>query len=239
MNTGIFGELDARLAGTREPINEWLREKIAFDSPNKFSFAVRSCIVVTGKLVMEIQGWDERYRSGEWAKENSEAPANPLVVETARGLKPGAALDLACGTGRNALWLAEQGWKVTAVDGAPAAIEILQQRASERGLAIDTRIADLEQGAYKVEEAAWDLIVMCFYLQKSLFEPARKGVRPGGLVLAIVHIAEPGQEQTQHQLRPGELEKYFSGWEIVHYREGQPDDPAHKRISAEIVARHP
>jgi tellurite methyltransferase len=186
---------------------------------------------------MEIPGWDERYRSGERSKEDSEAPPNPLLVETARRMTPGAALDLACGTGRNALWLAEQGWKVTALDGAPAAIEILQQRALEQGLDVDARVADLEKGAYKIEEAAWDLIVMCFYLQRSLFEPAKKGTRPGGLVLAIVHIAEPGQQPTEHQLRPGELEKYFSGWEILHCREGKPNDPAHKRISAEIVAR--
>jgi len=188
---------------------------------------------------MEIRGWDERYRSGERAKEDLEAPPNPLLVETAKRLKPGAALDLACGTGRNSSWLAERGWKVTAVDGSPVAIGILQQRARERGLDIDARVADLEKGVYKIEEAAWDLIVMCFYLQASLFEPAKKGTRPGGLVLAIVHIADPTQQPTQHQLRPGELEKYFSGWEILHCREGQPDDPAHKRISAEIVARHP
>jgi len=188
---------------------------------------------------MEIQGWDERYRSGDRSKEDLEAPPNPLLVETAIELKTGAALDLACGTGRNALWLAKQGWKVTAVDGAPAAIEILQRRTLERGLDIDARVADLEKGVYKIEESAWDLIVMCFYLQRSLFEAAKKGTRPGGSVLAIVHIAAPGQQPTEHQLRPGELEKYFNGWEILHYHEGQPNDPAHKRVSAEIVARRP
>jgi tellurite methyltransferase len=188
---------------------------------------------------MEIQGWDERYRSGERRKEDLESPPNPLLVETAGNLKPAKALDLACGAGRNALWLAERGWKVTAVDGSPAAIEILQRRASERRLEVDARVADLEKGPYKIEEGAWDLIVMCFYLQESLFEPAKKGTRPGGLVLAIVHILEPGEQPRQHRLAPGELEKYFSDWEILHYHEGVPKDPAHKKISAEIVARRP
>jgi tellurite methyltransferase len=188
---------------------------------------------------MQIHRWDERYGLGERAKEDLDAAPNPLRVETAGKIPPGKALDVACGAGRNALWLAEHGWKVTAVDGAPNGIEILRRRASERGLIVDTRIADLEKGEYRIEESSWDLIAMCFYLQTSLFERAKRGVRPGGIVLAIVHIAEPGHEPTEHQLRPGELEKYFTGWEILHRHEGKPNDQAHKRISAELVARRP
>jgi tellurite methyltransferase len=192
---------------------------------------------------MEIRAWDERYRSGDRAREDTDSPPNPLLVQTAIQMPPGRALDLACGTGRNALWLAEHGWTVAAVDGAPSAIEILQRRVSERGLSVDAVVADLEAGhgraEYSIQVSSWDLIVMCFYLQTSLFEPAKRGVKPGGIVLAIVHIAEPGQEPTKHQLRPGELAKYFNGWEILHLREGTPNDPAHKRISAEIVARRP
>ena len=188
---------------------------------------------------MEIQGWDERYRTGERAKEDLEAAPNPVLVEAAGKLPPGKALDLACGAGRNALWLAEHGWEVTAVDGAPGAVELVRSRASKRGLIVDARIANLEKQEFAIAESSWDLIAMCFYLQPSLFEPAKKGVRPGGIVIAIVHIAEPGQEPTVHQLRPGELEKYFSGWEILHRHEGNPHDAAHKRASAEIVARLP
>jgi 2-polyprenyl-3-methyl-5-hydroxy-6-metoxy-1,4-benzoquinol methylase len=90
---------------------------------------------------MEIQGWDERYRSGR--AEERETKPNPLMVQTCSKLAPGKALDLACGAGRNAMWLAERGWSVTAVDGAPTAIEILRRRASEGGVAVDARIFDL------------------------------------------------------------------------------------------------
>src|SRR5579864_7636235 len=188
---------------------------------------------------MEIQGWDARYRSGERRAEDLDAAPTPLLVESAEGLVPGQALDLACGTGRNALWLAKQGWNVTAVDGSSAAVEILGSRASQLGLALDTRIADLEKFEYEIEPSRWNLIAMCYYLQRDLFEPAKQGVTPGGILISIVHITEPGEEPTAHRLRPGELPIYFQGWKILHYREGKPHDPAHQRPVAEIVATEP
>ena len=188
---------------------------------------------------MEIRSWDERYRSGERAAEDIEAAPTPLLVEMAKRLTPGRALDLACGSGRNALWLAEQGWSVTAVDGSPAAIEILRSRASSRGVTVSRKVADLEKFEYQIEPASWNLIAICYYLQRDLFAPAKQGVVPGGILISIVHIMEPEEEPTAHRLRPGELERYFQGWEILHRREGRPNDTAHQRSVAEIVARRP
>jgi SAM-dependent methyltransferase len=188
---------------------------------------------------MEIRGWDERYRSGERAAEDLDATPTPLLMETAKRLTPGKALDLACGTGRNALWLAEQGWSVTAVDGSLAAVEILRDRAVERGVTLHTQVADLEKREYQIDPSSWDLIAICYYLQRDLFEPAKQGVAPGGILISIVHMTEPGEEPTAYRLGPGELAKYFQGWEILHRHEGRPNDPAHRRSVAEIVARRP
>jgi tellurite methyltransferase len=188
---------------------------------------------------MEIRGWDKRYRSGERAAEDLDAAPTPLLIETATKLAPGNALDLACGTGRNALWLAKQRWCVTAVDGSPVALEILRSRASERGITVNARVADLEKSEYQIEPSSWNLIAICYYLQRDLFEPAKQGVAPGGILISIVHIAEPGEESTAHRLMHGELERYFNGWEILHRREGKPNDMAHQRSVAEIVARRP
>jgi len=152
----------------------------------------------------------------------------PLLVETATTLKPGRALDLACGKGRNAIWLAERGWSVTAVDRSPVAIP-----------SVDMRVADLETHEFPIAEASWDLIAVCYYLQRDLFEPVKRGVKPGGVVIAIVHMFEPGHEQSRFSVQPRELAKYFEGWEILHYYEGKPRDPEHKRAVAEIVARKP
>jgi tellurite methyltransferase len=188
---------------------------------------------------MEISAWNERYRTGDRSQEDLESSPNPLLAETVEKLLPGKALDLACGTGRNSVWLAERGWRVTAVDGAAAAIELVHKRAALSGVTVETLVADLERHDFHIAPDSWNLILMCFYLQTSLFEPAKRGVKPGGIVLAIVHITEPGEEPTAHRLRPGELKTYFEDFEILHYREGAPNDPAHKRLSAEIVARRP
>ncbi len=197
------------------------------------SFAYRN------NSIVETNKWDDRYRLRERPEEDLDATPTPLVVATAANMKPGEALDLACGVGRNALWLAERGWEVTAVDGAAAAIEILRDRVMERGLKINAIVADLEKGEFEVEASRWDLIAMCYYLQRNLFEPAKQGVVPGGMMISIVHITEPGEEPTAHRLRPGELGKYFAGWEILHRYEGKPSDSAHRRAVAEIVARRP
>ncbi len=188
---------------------------------------------------MDLCGWEQRYRSGERSKDDLEDRPTPLLVETAGRLAPGKALDLACGTGRNSLWLAERGWNVTAVDGAPAALAVLRERAGERGINVHTELADLEKGEYSIEKSTWDLVAICYYLQRDLFEAAKQGVAPGGVLLAIVHIAEPGEVPTAHRLRPGELERYFNGWTILHRHEGKPTDPAHRRSVAEIVATRP
>jgi tellurite methyltransferase len=186
---------------------------------------------------MDIRGWNERYRCQARPVEDFSAAPTRLLTQTATNLNPGAALDLACGTGRNALWLAQHGWRVTAVDGAEAAISALRDRASLSGLNIDARKADLTNGEYRIKPEAWDLIAICYYLQRDLFEPAKRGLAEGGVLLAIVHITEDGEVPTEHRLAPGELVRYFDGLEILHHYEGVPNDSAHRRSVAEVVAQ--
>jgi tellurite methyltransferase len=160
----------------------------------------------------------------------------PVLVETASRLPPGRALDLACGAGRNALWLAQRGWNVVAVDNSPTAIETLRLRALQLGVAVETRIADLDKASYTIEPAHWDLIALCYYLQRNLFEPCKRGLVPGGVMIAVALLVEPGKENSPFRLQPGELRSYFEGWEISHYREGR--DAWHHAV-AEVVARSP
>ena len=179
---------------------------------------------------MDLAAWEQRYCAQE---ETSEPSPNPLLVEAARPLPPGRALDLACGTGRNALWLAQHGWSVTAVDGSPKAIEILRERAA--GLRIETQIGDLEDSSFTIEPDSFDLIAICYYLERKLFEPAKRALVPGGILIAIALRAEPGKDNS-FRIEPGELLRTFDGWEILRHREGR--DAWHHNV-AEIVARKP
>jgi SAM-dependent methyltransferase len=185
---------------------------------------------------MDISGWNEHYLSRQPGTEDD---PTPLVTKAATYLRPGRALDFACGSGRNALWLAGQGWSVTAVDGSEAAIAILRENAASRNLKISAQVADLQAGEYPIEKHAWDLIVIAYYLQRDLFEPAKAGLRPGGILVAIVHMTNEGEVPTAHRLRPGELRHYFEGWDILHEHEGTPADPAHRHAVSELVVRLP
>src|SRR5581483_7100497 len=131
---------------------------------------------------------------------------------------------------------AQEGWRVTAVDASAAAIETLRARASELGVTVDTRIADLGAGEFSIQARAWDAVLACYYLQRDLFPAIRNGVRPGGLAICIVHLTREGEAPTYKNAAPDELLGFFEGWEILHYREGAPNDPAHRRAAAEIVA---
>jgi SAM-dependent methyltransferase len=140
----------------------------------------------------------------------------PFVEEIVRDLPPGRALDLACGDGRNAVWLAARGWQVTAVDRQPAFAHP----------AVRLVTADLERGEFAIEASAWDLILMSYYLQRSLFEPALEGLRPGGLLIVIALLQQPGHTG-RFRLAPGELRAAFANHTVLAYREGIPEPGSH------------
>lgn len=136
---------------------------------------------------MKSEDWNRKYAEKElvW----SAAPNRFLVAEVA-GLEPGRALDVACGEGRNAIWLAEQGWRVTGVDFSDVAVEKGMRIAERRGVEVDWRVEDVL--AYEPEPAAYDLVIL-FYLQlvqdelRRVLERAAQAVAAGGTFLLVAH----------------------------------------------------
>ena len=181
--------------------------------------------------------WEERYRQGS---HGSEEP-HPLIAKFAATLSSGRALDIASGTGRHAIWLAERGWRVTAVDYSRTAIEILQQRCRDKGVVVKSCIADLERHEFVIERESYELIVNCNYLQRDLFPSIRAGTRVGGMVIAIIAMVDDDPKikpmNPAYLLRPGELRAEFPGWELIHDFEGKPAGNPPRRATAEIVAR--
>jgi SAM-dependent methyltransferase len=181
--------------------------------------------------------WNERYSRGEHIIKEP----MPLLVSVAGRIKPGRALDLACGAGRHAIFLAARGWQVTAVDASPVGIRLAKETAQISEVEVDWRVADLESGRFAIEAEGYDLIVLFYYLQRNLFSQIRRGVRAGGHAVAAIHMVDEAPElkpmNPEFLLQPGELRAEFRGWEILHDYEGTPTEGGHRRRSAEIVAK--
>ena len=136
---------------------------------------------------MEQDQWDERYAATElvWTAE-----PNRFVVEELAGETPGRALDLGSGEGRNAIWLAGQGWQVTAVDFSSVGLAKAAKLAAARGVAVSWEHADLRQ--YHPAPGAYDLVLLAYiHLPPGEFAAvlatAASALAPGGTLLVVGH----------------------------------------------------
>jgi SAM-dependent methyltransferase len=139
---------------------------------------------------MDRRDWDERYAQAErvWSTDPSRS-----VVEETDGLPPGRALDLATGEGRDAVWLAERGWKVTGVDFSEVALERAAALAAERGVAATWICADLL--VFEPPHGAFDLVLILYLHidpvdRAGVLARAAAAVRPGGVILVVGHDLE-------------------------------------------------
>ncbi|MEV5573468.1 class I SAM-dependent methyltransferase [Spirillospora sp. NPDC052269] len=134
---------------------------------------------------MDARGWDERYSGRElvWS-----AGPNRFVAEECAGLVPGRALDLACGEGRNALWLAELGWTVTAVDFSAVGIARARELAEARGISLELLVEDVT--VWEPPAGEFDLVVIA-YLQlpdiRGVLARASEALAPGGVLMFVGH----------------------------------------------------
>lgn len=133
------------------------------------------------------QRWDERHA----AHDPIEAvEPDPTLVAACAGLRPGRALDLGAGDGRNAIWLARQGWQVTAVDFSPVAVDRASRRAAREGAVVDWQLHDLLE--WSPEPGSYDLVALAFIHlppdeRRTVYANAAAAVAPGGTLLVIAH----------------------------------------------------
>jgi SAM-dependent methyltransferase len=145
-----------------------------------------------------------------------------LLVEAIAGRHPGDAIDLGMGEGRNAIYLAQQGWRVTGVDLADVAVAQAKKRAAELGLKLNTAVEDLDR--YDIGRGRWDLIVL-FYMhawyhggKPPVAGRLREALKPGGL-LVIEGFA--GEEKFMFQ--SNELLRDFSDLKILRYEDAREE----------------
>lgn len=179
------------------------------------------------------QKWNSRYR------EEGPLPGPPAAFLTSLdGLLPrrGRALDVAGGSGRNAVWLAERGLDVTLVDISAAALELAVAAAGKTPLR--TVLADLDVDP--LPAGPWDLIVSFNFLWRALFDVAPRLLSPGGLLV----YGQPTRKNLERHAKPpagflledGELPSLVRELEIVRCEEGWTEEGRHE---ARLVARRP
>jgi SAM-dependent methyltransferase len=189
--------------------------------------------------------WNRRYADRLMQRDYTFEPSRWLVeiAEQLRPPRPDArALDLACGGGRNAVWLAERRWTVDAWDLSDIGLAILSQELDERAargapLEIYPQQIDLDEAA--IPQSVYDLVLNVMFLDRRLWPALAASLRPGGLLAFQTFVDAPGgrtsEVSPEHLLQPGELRTAFEalGLETVAY------DEAGERMTARLLARKP
>jgi 2-polyprenyl-3-methyl-5-hydroxy-6-metoxy-1,4-benzoquinol methylase len=169
-----------------------------------------------------------------------------FLVGAVKGLKPGRALDVGMGQGRNAVELARQGWTVTGFDISGEAVAAAARNAQAAGVRITSIKADY--ASFDFGRDAWDLVAMIF-AWAPVDDPAfvgriRDSLRPGGLVVFEHFVATPERPFAPmiRALQPGALRDCFAGFDIVSYEEvkrtgdwGGPDSSLVRMVARKVA----
>jgi SAM-dependent methyltransferase len=178
--------------------------------------------------------WDERFSEGDCVLTEPDPFFHKLVshypllphweVSPEDSPQRLRALDLACGSGRHAISLAQVGFETIAIDFSKQALACTQQSAIDRGVTIDCRLEDVEAVDFGLGRELYDLVAVFFFLHRPLFSVLRCCLRSGGLVIyktyttkQLRHAEQPCQRM--HALEPNELLCLFEGFRVLRYEE--------------------
>ena len=191
----------------------------------------------------DMEKWDERYRAGAFAERTH--PSALLEAWIGR-LPRGRALDLACGSGRNSLFLARNGFEVTGIDISAAGLERARRSALDAGLDIDWRKQDLEDGLRV--GGKFSVICVFRYLNRNLLGSLSPLLAPGGMLLVEEHLAVDaaslqtpvaGPSNPAFLIEPGELRALTANLELLDQQEGIVTDPDGRQVAlSRLVARN-
>ena len=182
--------------------------------------------------------WEFKYRGGEFDPHRE--PSS--ILRKNIGLFPrGKALDLAAGEGRNAIFLAERGFEVEAVDISRTALRRTKKAGRARGVEIKTLAADLD--SFVIPKGRYDLILDFYFLDRRLVRGIKRGLKKKGMVLFETYttgqqdLAPGGPSKERYLLKPNELLRLFRGFHILFYREGIVREGGKRRAIASLIAK--
>ncbi|MCA9770863.1 MAG: methyltransferase domain-containing protein [Myxococcales bacterium] len=169
-----------------------------------------------------------------------------LLVDHIDQLPAGRALDLACGQGRNAIFLAGRGFQVMGVDRDADAVAAMKLRGLKRGLQLQGTVADMEKEPpeFEIPGDFYEVIVVVRYLWRPLFALIERGLAPGGWLIYETFTTDQAKlgkpTNPDFLLKPGELKTAFPGLKVLHYEEGtRPTADGGREAVASLVARKP
>jgi len=189
------------------------------------------------KMRSDQKRWDARFKGKKFAFGKE---ANPFLKRHISLLPKGKALDIATGEGRNAIFLAQHGFDVDAVDISKMGLRKARKLAEEMGVKIRTFNVDLD--TYQIKKGQYDLIANFYFLKRSLIPKIKKGLKKRGRVIFETYILEhrniatSGPKQAEYFLKPNELLKLFNGFRILRYREGIFKEGGKKKAIASLIA---
>jgi 2-polyprenyl-3-methyl-5-hydroxy-6-metoxy-1,4-benzoquinol methylase len=181
--------------------------------------------------------WDNRFGRKEFALGKE---PNPFLKRYIHLLPKGKALDIASGEGRNAVFLAQHGFEVDAVDISEKGLRKAKKLAGEKGVKINTFRVDLDQ--YQIEKERYDLIANFYFLRRRLIPRVKQGLKKGGRVIFETYLLEHrtlgtgGPKQAKYFLKPNELLRLFKNFRILFYREGIFKEGGRKKAVASLIA---
>ena len=181
--------------------------------------------------------WDKRFGRKEFALGKE---PNPFLKKHIHLLPRGRALDIATGEGRNAVFLAQNGFEVDAVDISQKGLKKAQALAREKGVNINTFLVDLDQ--YHIPKEQYDLIANFYFLKRRLIPRIRNGLKKGGKVIFETYIlehrtlGEGGPKQAKYFLKPNEALRLFKTFRIRFYRERIFSEGGRRKAVASLIA---
>ena len=188
--------------------------------------------------IQDRDKWNRRYAEQSYRRHN---PVN-LLHDWLPRLPVGKALDVACGAGRNAIYLAEAGFRVDAIDISAVGLETARLEAERLGVAVNWIEHDLDE-PYDFDRD-YDLIVVLWFVRLDLLGDLCACLAPGGYLLSEQHLIADGDlagpENPRFRVAPGALRAAVGNLEVLFYEEGTgTNSDGEPMASARIVARRP